>query len=165
MGSTGASVLEILRNANASIDGFGSTRSVTLRNFGLSFYRRGVRPGVSWRPRGVGLVMALIVIAVVLVALWPALAYADEAEDKLLAQQIIAGDWPELASACRVGLTLEPQPGWDTPPDGALRARCLNGAKFYIRLTPPPDSVWNGHPTVFRCDGAYLREAMKCRGW
>src|SRR5262245_53749112 len=64
MGSTGASVLEILRNANASIDGFGSTRSVTLRNFGLSFYRQGVRTGVSWRPRGVGLVMALIVIAV-----------------------------------------------------------------------------------------------------
>ena len=104
-------------------------------------------------------------VVTILVALWAALALAGEAEDKLLAQRIIAGDWPELASACRVGLTLQAQPGWDTPPDGALRARCLKGAKFYIRLTSPADPVRNGRPTVFRCDGAYMREAMKCRGW
>ena len=132
-----------------------------LRNFGLSFFRRGARPdaGGSWRPRhavGAGLV-------VLLVALWTALAGA--AEDKLLAQRIIAESWPELVSACRLGLTLQPQPEWDTPLDGALRARCLNGAKFYIKLTSPAHSVWKGGPTVFRCDGAYMRDAMKCRGW
>jgi hypothetical protein len=135
---------------------------VTLRNFGLSFYRRGARPhaGVPWRPPAAGLV-----IAVVLVTLWAVLARAGDAEDKMLAQRIIAGDWPELASACRLGLTLQPQPEWNTPPDGALRARCLNGAKFYIKLTSPADSVWKGGPTVFRCDGAYMRDAMKCRRW
>jgi hypothetical protein len=51
------------------------------------------------------------------------------------------------------------------PLDGALRARCLNGAKFYIKLTSPAHSVWKGGPTVFRCDGAYMRDAMKCREW
>src|SRR5437773_1466521 len=71
-----------------------------------------------------------------------------EAEDKMLMQRIIAGDWPELANACRLGLTLQPQPEWNMPPDGALRARCLNGAKFYIKLTSPADSVWKGG-TVF----------------
>ena len=86
-------------------------------------------------------------------------------EDKLLAQRIIEESWPELVSACRLGLTLQPQPEWDTPLDGALRARCLNGAKFYIKLTSPAHSVWKGGPTVFRCDGAYMRDAMKCRGW
>jgi len=108
-----------------------------LRNFGLSFFRRGARadPGDSWRPRAAELVTALIVIAVVLVTLWAALARAGEAEDKMLTQRIIAGDWPELANACRLGLTLQPQPEWNMPPDGALRARCLNGAKFYIKLT------------------------------
>ena len=63
-----------------------------------------------------------------LVALWAALAHAGEAEDKLLAQRIIAGSRPEAVTACRLGLTLQPQPEWDTPLDGALRARCLNGA-------------------------------------
>jgi hypothetical protein len=139
---------------------------VTLRNFGLSFYRRGARPhaGVLWRPRAAELVTALIVIAVVLVTLWAALARAGEAEDKMLTQRIIAGDWPELANACRLGLTLQPQPEWNMPPDGALRVRCLTGAKFYIKLTSPADSVWKGG-TVFRCDGAYMRDSMKCRGW
>ena len=136
-----------------------------LRKFGLSFFRRGARadPGVLWRPRAAELVTALIVIAVVLVTLWAALARAGEAEDKMLTQRIIAGDWPELANACRL-LTLQPQPEWNMPPDGALRARCLNGAKFYIKLTSPADSVWKGG-TVFRCDGAYMRDSMKCRGW
>ena len=88
-----------------------------LRNFGLSFFRRGARPnpGGSWRPRhavGAGLV-------VLLVALWAALAHAGEAEDKLLAQRIIAGSRPEAVTACRLGLTLQPQPEWDAPPDGA----------------------------------------------
>ena len=92
-----------------------------------------------------------------LVALWAALAHAAEAEDKLLARQIIAENWPELASACGLGLTLQPQPEWDAPPDGALRARCVNGAKFYIKLTSPADLVWKGGPTVFRCDGAFAR--------
>ena len=100
-----------------------------------------------------------------LVALWAALAHAGEAEDKLLAQRIIAGSWPEVVTACRLGLTLQPQPERDTPLDGALRARCLNGAKFYIKLTSPAHSVWKGGPTVFRCDGVYMRDAMKCRGW
>ena len=126
---------------------------------------REFKAGLSWRPRGVGLVTALIVIVVVLVALRAALAHAGETEDKLLAQRIIAGDWPELESACRVGLTLQPQPDRDAPPDGALRARCLNGAKFYIKLTSPADSVWKGGPIVFRCDGAYMRDTMNCRGW
>src|SRR5262249_3670109 len=106
-----------------------------LRNFGLSFFRRGARPnaGGSSRPRhsvGAGLV-------VLLVAPWTALVHAGAAEGKLLAQRIIAESWPELVSACRLGLTLQPQPEWDTPPDGALRARCINGAKFYIKLTSP----------------------------
>jgi hypothetical protein len=99
------------------------------------------------------------------VALWTALVHAGAAEDKLLAQRIIAESWPELVSACRLGLTLQPQPEWDTPLDGALRARCLNGAKFYIKLGSPADSVWTGAPIVFRCDGAYMRDAMKCQGW
>jgi len=43
--------------------------------------------------------------------------------------------------------------------------RCVNGAKFYIKLTSPADLVWKGGPTVFRCDGAYMRDAIKCRGW
>jgi hypothetical protein len=134
-----------------------------LRNFGLSFFRQGARPnaGGSWRPRhavGAGLVLLLM-------ALWTALVHAGAAEDKLLAQRIIAESWPELVSACRLGLTLQPQPERDTPLDGALRARCLNGAKFYIKLTSPAHSVWKGGPTVFRCDGAYMRDAMKCRGW
>jgi hypothetical protein len=134
-----------------------------LRNFGLSFFRRGARPnaGGSSRPRhavGAGLV-------VLLVALWTSLVHAGAAEDKLLAQRIIAESWPELVSACRLGLTLQPQPEWDTPLDRALRARCLNGAKFYIKLTSPAHSVWKGGPTVFRCDGAYMRDTMKCRGW
>jgi len=134
-----------------------------LRNFGLSFFRRGARANAdgSGRPRnavGAGLVAPLV-------ALWAALAHAGEAEDKLLAQRIIAESWPEVVTACRLGLTLQPQPAWDTPLDGALRARCLNGAKFYIKLTSPAHSVWKGDPTVFRCDGAYMRDAMKCRGW
>src|SRR5262249_46826875 len=66
---------------------------------------------------------------------------------------------------CGPGPHLQPQPEWDTPPDGALRARCINGAQFYIKLTSPADSVWKGGPTVFRCDGPYMRDAMKCRGW
>ena len=106
--------------------------------------------GGSSRPRhsvGAGLV-------VLLVALWTAPVHAGAAEGKLLAQRIIAESWPELVSACRLGLTLQPQPEWHTPPDGALRARCLNGVKFYIKLTSPADSVWNGGPIVFRCDGA-----------
>src|SRR5262245_25031388 len=132
-------------------------------NFGLSFFRRGARPnaGGSWCPRhavSAGLVGLLV-------ALWTALVHAGAAEDKLLAQRIIEESWPELVSACRLGLTLQPQPEWDTPLDGALRARCLNGAKFYIKLTSPAHSVWKGGPIVFRCDGAYMRDAMKCRGW
>ena len=134
-----------------------------LRNFGLSFFRRRARadPDGPWRPRhavGAGLVVLLVI-------LWTALAHAGAAEDKLLAQRIIAGSWPELVSACRLGLTLQPQPEKDMPLDGALRARCLNGAKFYIKLTSPAHSVWKGGPTVFRCDGAYMRDAMKCREW
>jgi len=133
------------------------------RTFGLSFFRRGARPnaGGSWRHRdavGAGLVVLLGV-------LWTAQVHAGAAEDKLLAQRIIAESWPAAASACRLGLTLQPQPEWDTPLDGALRERCLNGAKFYIKLTSPAHSVWKGGPTVFRCDGAYMRDAMKCRGW
>ena len=67
-----------------------------LRNFGLSFFRRGARPhaGGSWRPRhavGAGLV-------VLLVALWTALVHAGAAEDKLLAQRIIEESWPELVN-------------------------------------------------------------------
>src|SRR5436309_13032697 len=106
-----------------------------LRNFGLSFFRRGARPhaGDSWRPRAAELVTALIVIAVVLVTLWAALARAGEAEDKMLTQRIIAGDWPELANACRL-LTLQPQPEWNMPPAAALRSRCLNRAHVYIQL-------------------------------
>jgi hypothetical protein len=139
---------------------------VTLRNFGLSFSRRGARPhaGVTWRPRhtvGAGLVILLVI----LIAMWAALAHAGELEDKLLARGIIAENWPELVGACSLGLTLQPQPKGDTPPDEALRARCLNGAKFYIKLTSPADSVWKGGPIVFRCDGAYMRGVMKCRGW
>jgi hypothetical protein len=102
---------------------------------------------------------------VLLGVLWTAQVHAGAAEDKLLAQRIIAESWPAAASACRLGLTLQPQPEWDTPLDGALRERCLNGAKFYIKLTSPAHSVWKGGPTVFRCDGAYMRDAMKCRGW
>jgi hypothetical protein len=56
-----------------------------------------------------------------------------------------------------IGLTI-PGTSW-------RRARCLNGAKFYIKLTSPAHSVWKGGPIVFRCDGAYMRDAMKCRGW
>jgi hypothetical protein len=78
---------------------------------------------------------------VLLVALWTALVHAGAAEGKLLAQRIIAESWPELVSACRLGLTLQPQPEWHTPPDGALRSRCLNGVKFYIKLTSPADCV------------------------
>jgi hypothetical protein len=79
-----------------------------LRNFGLSFFRRGARPnaGGTWHPRhavGAGLV-------VLLVALWTALVHAGAAEDKLLAQRIIEESWPELVSACLLGLTLQPQP-------------------------------------------------------
>jgi hypothetical protein len=134
-----------------------------LRNFALSFFRRGARadPGGSWPPRHA----AVAGLVVLLVARGAALAHAGEAEDKLLAQRIIAESWPEVVTACRLGLTLQPQPEWDTPLDGALRARCLNGAKFYIKLTSPAHSVWKGDPTVFRCDGAYMRDAMKCRGW
>jgi len=66
--------------------------------------------------------------------------------------------------ACSLDLTLQPQPEWDKPPDGALRARCLNGAKFYIKLTSPAESVWKGGPIVFRCDGAYMRGLMKFSG-
>src|SRR5262245_44243383 len=99
-------------------------------------------------------------LLVLLVALWAMLAHAGEAE--LLAARIIAGNWPELTSACDLGLALQPQPKWDTPPDGALRVRCLNGAKFYIKLASPAESL--DGPTVFRCDGAYLRAAMKCQG-
>jgi hypothetical protein len=62
-------------------------------------------------------------LVVLLVALWTALVHAGAAEDKLLAQRIIEESWPELVSACRLGLTLQPQPEWDTPLDGALRAR------------------------------------------
>jgi hypothetical protein len=69
---------------------------------------------------------------VLLVALWTALVHAGAAEGKLLAQRIIAESWPELVSACRLGLTLQPHPEWHTPPDGAPRARRLNGVKFYI---------------------------------
>jgi hypothetical protein len=47
---------------------------------------------------------------------------------------------------------------------GALRARCLNGAKFYIKLTSPAHSVWKGGPTVFRCDGAYMRRRHEVPG-
>src|SRR5262249_36492899 len=134
-----------------------------LCNFGLSSFRRGARPnaGGSWRPRhagGAGLVALLV-------GLWTALGHAGAAEHKLLAQRIIGESWPERVSAGRLGLTLQPQPEWDRPLDGALRARCLNGAKFYIKLTSPAHSVWKGGPTVFRCDGAYMRDAMKCRGW
>jgi hypothetical protein len=114
-----------------------------------------------WHAAGIGLVVFLVL----LVALWVALAHAGEAEDKLLARQMIAENWPELVSACGLGLTLQPQPEWDAPPDGALRARCVNGAKFYIKLTSPAEPVWKGGPTVFRCDGAYMRDAIKCRGW
>src|SRR6266566_4605148 len=51
-----------------------------LRNFGLSFFRRGARPnpGGSWRPRhavGAGLV-------VLLVALWTALVHAGAADHR-----------------------------------------------------------------------------------
>jgi hypothetical protein len=53
---------------------------------------------------------------VLLVALWAALAHAAEAEDKLLARQIIAEN---CERACGLGLTLQPQPEWDAPPDGA----------------------------------------------
>jgi hypothetical protein len=130
-----------------------------LRNLGFSFFCPNA--GGSWRPRhaaGAGLL-------ILLVAPWGALAHAGEAEDKLLAQRIIAESWPEVVTACRLGLTLQPQPAWDRPLDGALRARCLNGAKFYIKLTSPAHSVWKGDPTVFRCDGAYMRDTMKCRGW
>ena len=62
--------------------------------------------GGSSRPRhsvGAGLV-------VLLVALWTALVHAGAAEDKLLAQRIIEESWPELVSACLLGLTLQPQP-------------------------------------------------------
>src|SRR5262249_32904634 len=115
-----------------------------LRNLGFSFFCPNA--GGSWRPRhavraGLGL---LLVIG------WTGLAHAAAAEEKLLAQRIIAGSWPELVSACRLGLTLQPQPEKDMPLDGALRARCLNGAKFYIKLTSPAHSVWKGGPAVFR---------------
>jgi len=65
-----------------------------LRNFGLSFFRRGARPnaGGSWCPRhavSAGLVGLLV-------ALWTALVHAGAAEDKLLAQRIIEESWPEL---------------------------------------------------------------------
>ena len=99
-----------------------------LRNFGLSFFRRGARPnaGGSWHPRhAVG-----------------ALVHAGAAEDKLLAQRIIEESWPERVSACLLGLALQPQPEWDTPPDGALRASCLNGAKFYIKAWYRPSIAW-----------------------
>jgi len=82
---------------------------VTLRNFGLSFSRRGARPnaGVSWyfrRAAGIGLVVLLVLLAV----LWAVRAHAGEADDKLLAQRLIAENWPELASACGLGLTYNP---------------------------------------------------------
>ena len=59
----------------------------------------------------------------------------------MFAPTIIEESWPELVSACRLGLTLQPQPELDTPLDGALRVSCLNGAKFCIKLTSPADSV------------------------
>jgi len=45
---------------------------VTLRNFGLSFSRRGARPhaGVTWRPRhtvGAGIIAVLVLILLALV--------------------------------------------------------------------------------------------------
>jgi hypothetical protein len=46
---------------------------MSLRNFGLSCSRRGAgaNAGVTWRPRhGVGLVTAVIVIAVIVLALF-----------------------------------------------------------------------------------------------
>jgi hypothetical protein len=81
--------------------------SMAPRTFGLSFFRRGARPnaGGSWRHRdavGAGLVVLLGV-------LWTAQVHGA-AEDKLLAQRIIAESWPAAASACRLGLTLQPQP-------------------------------------------------------
>ena len=84
--------------ANPPVLGYSRGRSKLLRD--------------PWHAAGIGLV-------VLLVALWAALAHAAEAEDKLLARQIIAENWPELASACGLGLTLQPQPEWDAPPDGA----------------------------------------------
>ena len=57
-------------------------------------------------------------LVVLLVALWTALVHAGAAEDKLLAQRIIAGSRPEAVTACRLGLTLQPQPEWNVPPDG-----------------------------------------------
>src|SRR5262249_57204910 len=121
-----------------------------LRNMDFSFFCPNA--GGSWRPRhavSAGLVVLLVV-------LWTTLAHAGAAEDKLLAQRIIAGSWPELVSACRLGLTLQPQPEKDVPLDGALRARCLNGAKFYIKLTSPTHSAWNPDPTAFPSHPPYI---------
>src|SRR5262249_49369563 len=130
-----------------------------LRNLGFPFFcpnaGGSLRPPAPAGPRPGGL----------LVVLMTALAPPGATGEKALAQRIIAGSWRELVSACRLGLTLHPQPEKDMPLDGALRARCLNGAKFYIKLTSPAHSVWKGGPTVFRCDGAYMRDAMKCLEW
>ena len=81
--------------ANPPVLGYSRGRSKLLRD--------------PWHAAGIGLV-------VLLVALWAALAHAAEAEDKLLARQIIAEN---CERACGLGLTLQPQPEWDAPPDGA----------------------------------------------
>ena len=122
-----------------------------LRNFGLSFSRRGARPhsGVTWL---VFLVVAAVV-ALVLIAL--ARAQPAPTQDQITAQRIIIDDWPALAGACIA-------PTVQRLPDGKLHAWCRNGERFHIELTSPPNSIWKGGPSVVRCDTVF-RGAMQCR--
>ena len=60
----------------------------------------------------------------------------------------------------RASERVRPWPHVTTPAGMGCAARwgrCVNGAKFYIKLTSPADLVWKGGPTVFRCDGAFAR--------
>src|SRR2546429_8078291 len=77
---------------------------------------------------------------------------------------------PKLKTSCwrgrssrklaRASERVRPWPHVTTPAGMGCAARwgrCVNGAKFYIKLTSPADLVWKGGPTVFRCDGAFAR--------
>jgi hypothetical protein len=70
-----------------------------LRNFGLSFSRRGARPddGVAWHPKvgaGIGFVLMLVLLA----ALWAILAHAaSEDQTKPISNRQVASSNSALA--------------------------------------------------------------------
>ncbi len=121
-----------------------------LRNFDLSFSRRGARPyaGVTW-------LVLVVVAAVVLVLIALARAQLAPTQDQMTAQRIIMDAWPALAGAYFA-------PTVQRLPDGKLHAWCRNSERFHIEITSPPDSIWKGGPSVVRCDTVF-RSAIQCR--